>query len=69
MDWNDKKNFPDSKFIHCVRERNDNCLSIYKTLFDGGIAWSYNLENILNYYKNYKFLMIEWEKYSESILN
>lgn len=63
-----KKIFPDSKFIHCVRERSDNCLSIYKTLFDGGIAWSYNLENILDYYKNYKFLMEEWEKrYSESI--
>ena len=58
-----KKIFPNSKFIHCVRNRSDNCLSIYKTLFDGGMNWSYSLDNILKYFKNYKFVMQKWNDY------
>ena len=58
-----KKIFPSSKFIHCVRNRSDNCLSIYKTLFDGGMNWSYSLDNILKYFKNYKFVMQKWNDY------
>ena len=63
-----KKIFPQSKFIHCVRNRSDNCLSIYKTLFDGGMKWSYNLDNILKYFKNYKYVMQKWQdNYSDYI--
>jgi len=63
-----KKIFPKSKFIHCVRNRSDNCLSIYKTLFDGDINWSYDLNNIVSYYKNYKYVMQKWQNnYSNSI--
>jgi len=36
--------FPNSKIIHCSRNPRDNCLSIYKTLFDVHEAWFYNQE-------------------------
>ena len=63
-----KKIFPQSKFIHCVRNKSDNCLSIYKTLFDGDINWSYDLDNIITYYKNYKYVMQKWQNnYSDFI--
>lgn len=63
-----QKIFPNSKFIHCRRNPKDNCLSIYKTLFDGDIHWSYDLSNIINYYKNYKSVIHKWKnQFTKSI--
>ena len=60
--------FPNAKFVHCEREAKDNCLSIYKNLFDGDINWSYKTDTIIKYYKNYKEIMSYWTKdYSSSI--
>jgi len=52
--------FPNSKIIHCSRNPKDNCLSIYKNLFDVHEGWFYNQEELANYYKVYKDLMIFW---------
>ena len=63
-----KSIFPNAKFIHCERNPKDNCLSIYKNLFDGDINWSYNTDTIIKYYKNYKKVMAYWsENYASSI--
>ena len=63
-----KSVFPNAKFIHCERSPKDNCLSIYKNLFDGDINWSYNTDTIVQYYKNYKKVMSYWSKdYASSI--
>ena len=63
-----KSIFPNAKFVHCEREPKDNCLSIYKNLFDGDINWSYKTDTIIKYYKNYKKVISYWsQNYSSSI--
>ena len=54
--------FPSAKIIHCVRDPKDNCLSLYKNLFDENQNWTYNKSNLFNYYKNYYELMNFWKK-------
>ena len=54
--------FPNSKIIHCTREPKDNCLSLYKNFFEGGLNFSYNQQELATYYKLYANLMGFWEK-------
>jgi len=62
--------FPNSKIIHCSRNPRDNCLSIYKNLFDVHEGWFYNQEELANYYKVYEDLMKFWNtKYEDAIYN
>jgi len=56
--------FPNAKIVHCTRNLQDNCLSIFKTKF-ANISenkWSYNLKEIIGYHKIYKDLMDYWKK-------
>ena len=65
-----KKIFPDAKFIHSIRNPKDNCLSIYKNLFDGDINWSYNLDNILKYFENYRYIISKYKsEFDKDILD
>ena len=65
-----KEFFPNSKIIHCSRNSKDNCLSIYKNLFDSQDAWFYNQIELANYYNTYEDLMKFWnEKLPEQIYN
>lgn len=53
--------FPKSKIIHCIRNGKDNCLSIYKNLFkENNIPWSYDKDDLTEYYREYKELMKIW---------
>ncbi len=62
--------FPNAKFIHCQRNPKDNCLSIYKNLFEDGQGWKYNESELIEYYKLYKEIMEFWNsKLSRKILN
>ena len=63
--------FPNSLFIHCSRNPKDNCLSIYKNLFDhGGVNWSYDLNKIVEYFQNYKTVMNYWKThFANSIID
>ena len=56
--------FPNAKIVHCIRNLQDNCLSIFKTKFANlsENKWSYNLKEIISYYKMYKDLMDYWKK-------
>ena len=54
--------FPKSKIIHCTRDAKDNCLSLYKNLFEGGLNFSYNQKELGTYYNLYFDLMNFWEK-------
>tara|TARA_B110000503_G_scaffold39896_1_gene65529 strand:+ start:2353 stop:4119 length:1767 start_codon:yes stop_codon:yes gene_type:complete len=50
---------PNAKIIHCTRNANDNCLSIYKNYFwQEVMPWSYNQVELNSYYNLYKDLMI-----------
>lgn len=62
--------FPDAKIIHCSRDPKNNCLSMFKNLFEGGLPFTYDENDIVEYYKLYKDLMKFWEiKIGDSILN
>lgn len=58
--------FPNSKIIHCYREPKDNCLSMYKNLFENGVHFSYDEKDIIEFYKMYQDLMKFWQ-YEKSI--
>ena len=60
--------FPDSKIIHCLRNPKDNCLSIFKNFFEGGLDFGYNQKELGTYYNLYLDLMNFWkEQYPNSI--
>ena len=54
--------FPNAKIIHCKRHPLDNCLSIFFTNFSNNIDYSFNLDNIANYYLSYTEIMNHWKK-------
>ena len=54
--------FPNSKIIHCTRSPKDNCLSLYKNVFDDNLHWAYNETDLLSFYKEYRILMSFWDK-------
>ena len=53
--------FPEAKIVHCQRNRKDNCLSIYKNLFDENLNWAYDQSKILSFYKDYFKIMKFWK--------
>ena len=63
--------FPNAKIIHIKRDPIAINFSIYKNLFEeGAIEFSYDEDDIINFYKFYEELMQFWnEIYSEEILN
>ena len=63
--------FPNAKIIHIKRDPIAINFSIYKNLFEeGAIEFSYDEDDIINFYKFYEELMQFWnEIYSDEILN
>ena len=54
--------FPNAKIINCIRHPLDNCVSLYKTFFVGGVNFSYDLSELAEYYNFYLDLMNFWKK-------
>ena len=54
---------PDAKIIHCRRNPIDTCLSCYKQNFARGQYWSYDLEELADYYNMYLETMEYWRKH------
>ena len=63
--------FPNSKIIHCMREPMDICFSNYKNAFSANsLGFSYNLNNLGNFFNLYKDLMQFWnEIFKDDIYN
>ena len=62
--------FPNAKIIHCTRDPKNNCLSMFKNLFEGGLNFTYDQDDLVEYYKNYLNLMNFWKrKYKNEILD
>ncbi len=53
--------FPDAKVVHCVRDPLDTCLSCYFQDFSLAHPYSYDLQNLAEYYKTYVRLMEHWK--------
>ena len=54
--------FPSAKIIHCSRMPKDNCLSLYKNLFEGNLNFCYDEKDLGTYYSIYSDLMRFWNK-------
>ena len=58
---------PNSKIIHCKRDPKNNCLSMFKNLFEGGLNFTYDQEDLVKYYIEYKNLIDFWNsKYPDT---
>ena len=55
------KFLPNSKFINVVRNPIDNCWSLYKNHFPTKIDFANDLDDLVNYYKNYRDLIEFWK--------
>ena len=54
--------FPEASVIHCRRNPLDTCLSIYFQSFSSGHQYSFDLENLGNWYRDYARLMDYWKQ-------
>jgi tetratricopeptide (TPR) repeat protein len=62
--------FPNSKIIHCSRNPKDNCLSIFKNFFEGGLNFGYNQKELGTYYNLYLDIMNFWkDQFPNTIYN
>ena len=59
--------FPNAKIIHCKRNSKDNCVSLYKNIFEGGINFCYTENELGKYYNLYSDLMEFWQNHSPDI--
>lgn len=55
-----KKAFPNARIIHLVRDPIDTCYAIFKTLFNQIYYFSYDLDELADYYIAYRKLMAHW---------
>ncbi|MBY4678833.1 tetratricopeptide repeat-containing sulfotransferase family protein [Marinobacterium arenosum] len=54
--------FPNAKVIHCKRDPLDNCLSCYLNWFSTGQYFTYNMQELGEYYRAYEQLMEHWKR-------
>ena len=40
---------PQAKIIHCIRDPKNNCLSMFKNLFEGGLNFTYSQDDLVEY--------------------
>lgn len=52
--------FPKARFVHVYKHPLDSCLSCYKQLFTVGQEFSYNLDELADYYQEYLKIMRHW---------
>ncbi|MGA2399839.1 MAG: sulfotransferase [Steroidobacteraceae bacterium] len=54
--------FPNARIVHLTRHPMAACYAIYKTRFEGGFAFSYDLLELAEYYLGYHKLMAHWHR-------
>lgn len=57
-----KKALPNARLIHVVRDPMDCCYAVYKTLFHQAYHFSYDLDELADYYASYWRLMRHWHE-------
>jgi tetratricopeptide (TPR) repeat protein len=55
-----RRSLPNAKIVHVTREPMAACYAMYKTLFENGYPFSYDLNEIGRYYIAYRRLMDHW---------
>jgi len=57
-----KKAFPNARIVHLVRDPMDTCYAVFKILFARAYFFSYDLEELADYYITYRQLMDHWHR-------
>ncbi len=57
-----KKAFPKARILHLVRDPMDTCFAVFKTLFAKAYYFSYDLDELADYYIAYRQLMDHWHQ-------
>jgi Tfp pilus assembly protein PilF len=57
-----RKALPKAKIIHLVRDPMDSCYAVYKTLFSKAYYFSYDLDELADYYASYHRQMRHWHE-------
>lgn len=57
-----KKAFPNARILHLVRDPMDTCYAVFKTLFAKAYFFSYDLDELVDYYIAYRQLMDHWHQ-------
>ena len=55
-----RKAFPNARILHLVRDPMDTCYAVFKSLFSHAYYYSYDLEELADYYIVYRELMDHW---------
>ncbi len=64
------KALPGAPIVHVQRHPMDSCLAMYRTLFRMGYPFSYDLDDLADYYIAYRELMAHWQRlFPDAILN
>lgn len=53
--------FPNAKIVHCVRDPEDTCLSLYFQQFSPFYAFSTSVTGLGRYYRDYQRVMAHWQ--------
>ncbi|MFO1394374.1 MAG: sulfotransferase [Steroidobacteraceae bacterium] len=56
------KALPRARLIHVVRNPLDTCYAVYKTLFDRTYSYSYDFDELADYFVAYRRLMDHWHR-------
>jgi tetratricopeptide (TPR) repeat protein len=54
--------FPNARIVHLTRHPLAACYAIYKTLFEGGYPFCYDLDELGDFYIGYRKLMAHWHR-------
>jgi tetratricopeptide (TPR) repeat protein len=61
---------PGARIIHCHRDPLETCFSCYRQLFRHGVNYSYDLEELAGYYRDYQRLSAFWlARYPQRVLD
>ncbi len=55
-----RKALPNARIVHLVRDPLDACYAVFKTLFYDSYSFSYDLEELADYYIAYRRMMAHW---------
>jgi hypothetical protein len=53
---------PGAKLIHLTRDPMDTCYAVFKTMFFNAYYWSYDLDELADYYVGYREQMDHWHR-------
>jgi tetratricopeptide (TPR) repeat protein len=60
---------PKAKIVLLERDPMDTCYAVYKNLFEGAYPFSYDLEELANYFVEYQQLMDHWQKVMPDVMH